>query len=79
MLNYDFQNDVTEWIGVFCGAQHAEPYLKRLADRFAKAGEANKAYHYRKLAAEMRRLMNGPAAVIVSQRSKTWLRARRTS
>jgi plasmid stabilization system protein ParE len=68
MLNYDFQNDVTEWIGEFGGAENAEPYLKALADRFAKAGEANKAYHYRKLAAEMRRIMNGPAPVVVRMR-----------
>jgi plasmid stabilization system protein ParE len=68
MQAYDIQHDVTEWIDECGGAQAAERYLNDLANRFAKAGEANKAHHYRKLAHEMRRIINSPDPVVVRRR-----------
>jgi hypothetical protein len=60
MQAYDFQHRVTEWHDECRGAEAAERYLNELANRFAKAGEANKAYHHGKLAQEMRRIINSP-------------------
>lgn len=52
MPSYSFEDDVTEWLDELGGAEPAEQYLSSLAERCAKAGEANKAYYYRKIAAE---------------------------
>jgi hypothetical protein len=65
---YNFDNDVGEWLDELGGAENAERYLSDLTDRCTKAGEANKACYHRKIAAEMRKIINSRASGMVRTR-----------
>jgi hypothetical protein len=71
MPSYDFHADVTEWIDQCGGVEAAHHYLSTIAEKFANTREANRAHYYRRLAQEMRRIINSPPPIVVGTRRIT--------
>jgi hypothetical protein len=71
MPSHDFHADVTEWIEECGGVEPAHHYLSTIAEKFANAGEANRAHYYRRLAQEMQRITNSPPPIAVRTRRIT--------
>ena len=68
MPSYGLQADVTEWIDECGGVEAAHHYLSTIAETFARAGEANRAYYYLRMAQEIQRIINSPPPPIVRTR-----------
>jgi hypothetical protein len=71
MPSYDIHADVKEWIEECGVVEAAHHYLSTIAEKFANAGEANRAHYYRRLAQEMQRIIKSPPPIAIRTRRIT--------